>query len=73
MVSACLAVLLQAMPPAFSERPAETRDAAPVVVTGEFSTGRSPCEWLPDCSRRWMLAPSPCARRKLSRLRRPHE
>jgi len=28
---------------------------APVIVKGTYTTGRGPCEWLPDGSRRWPL------------------
>jgi hypothetical protein len=43
------------LPEELSRVPAKVRDEATVVVTGTFGTGRGPCEFLPDGSRRWAL------------------
>lgn len=44
-----------ALPEAFWRLPAETKDQATVVVSGTYTSGRAPCEWLPDGRRRWRL------------------
>jgi hypothetical protein len=43
------------LPEAYWRLPAEVRDRATVVVSGTYTTGRGPCEWLPHGGRRWRL------------------
>jgi hypothetical protein len=43
------------MPESLTRLPAEVRDAATIIVAGKYWQGRSPCEFLPDGSRRWAL------------------
>lgn len=43
------------LPEGFARVPAEVRERATVVVVGTFTSGRGPCEFLPDGSRRWPL------------------
>jgi len=42
-------------PEGFLRVPAEVRARATVVVLGTFASGRGPCQFLPDGSRRWLL------------------
>jgi hypothetical protein len=59
VVSALLAVMTletaTPLPEGFARVPAEVRVRATVVVMGTFTSGRGPCEFLPDGSRRWPL------------------
>ena len=43
------------LPEGFARVPSEVRARATVVVVGTYTTGRGPCEFLPDGSRRWPL------------------
>jgi hypothetical protein len=43
------------LPEAFWRLPAEVRTKATVVVSGTYTAGRGPCEWLPNGSHRWPL------------------
>jgi hypothetical protein len=44
-----------ALPEAYWAIPIGVRDQATVVFSGRYRSGRGPCEWLADGSRRWAL------------------
>ena len=43
------------LPAQFDTIPAEVRETATVIFSGEFTQGRGPCIFMPDGSRRWRL------------------
>lgn len=59
VVSALLSVMTletaAPLPEGFARVPAEVRARATVVVMGTFTSGRGPCQFLADGSRRWPL------------------
>jgi hypothetical protein len=55
LVGAATLAAAPALPGAFWRLPADVRARATVVVSGTYTTGSGPCEWLPNGRRRWPL------------------
>lgn len=45
----------QDLPRELSQLPEEIRERATIIVKGTYGQGRSPCIFMPDGSRRWLL------------------
>ena len=43
----------QNLPHELDRIPEQLRESATVIIAGTFGEGRTPCQWLPDGSRRW--------------------
>ena len=46
----------QNLPHELDRIPGQLRESATVIIAGAFGEGRTPCQWLPDGSRRWFRA-----------------
>jgi hypothetical protein len=55
LLAALAAAAAPPLPEGYWQLPAADRGRATVVLAGTYRTGRSPCERLPDGSRRWAL------------------
>jgi hypothetical protein len=46
----------QNLPDELDRIPEQLRESATIIIAGTFGEGRTPCQWLPDGSRRWFRA-----------------
>ena len=47
----------QKLPVEFQRIPEQLRQRATIIVAGTYGEGRTPCLWMPDGSREWLIDP----------------